>query len=107
MPSLFFVNLSPKFDSEFKNFVNLTQSESGWAIQKKKFFIFLAFFACILDSNVLKDAHVVTAKMAESLAVTVIEHNVAPLKFYVSQRFNLRRLSSYYVNLCRLVIGKK
>lgn len=77
----FFVNLSPKFDSEFKNYVNLTQTESHGAIQKKKFFIFLAFFACILDSNVLKDAHVVVVNLAESLAATVIEHNVAPLIF--------------------------
>ena len=55
----FFVNHLPKIDSEFKNFVKATQSESGRAIQKKNFFIFSAFFACILDSNMLKDAHVV------------------------------------------------
>lgn len=55
----FFINFSPKIDSEFKNFVNSTQSDSQWAIQLEFFFIFLSFFACILDSNVLKDAHIV------------------------------------------------
>lgn len=63
----FFVNHLPKIDSEFKNFVNVTQSESERAIQSRIFFIFLAFFACILDSNMLKDAHVVVESALKAL----------------------------------------
>lgn len=42
---------------DFKNFVNLTQTESGKAIQRHKKIKKQRFFACILDSLMLQGAH--------------------------------------------------